>query len=108
MLGESAGRSAGNTPRASARRRNSDDERAQRTHLHDDPEAWPDEPVDITGWRMYLHDVIVAVAAAGWCLFLLGVATFSWGWTSRVFYGIAVTSYVILALEAFGIRRRSS
>lgn len=43
MLGESAGRTAGNRPRSSARRRMSEDERAEFTHVKDDPQEWPGE-----------------------------------------------------------------
>lgn len=107
MLGESAGRSAGNLPRASARRRNTPDERARATHLHDDPDAWPDD-MPVKRWRALVHDLIVAVAAAGWCLFLLGIGGFSFGWPSRIAYGLAVASFAALALDAYGINRRSS
>jgi hypothetical protein len=43
-LGESAGRTRGNTVRPAARRRMSDAERAQHTHAKDDPQQWPDPP----------------------------------------------------------------
>jgi hypothetical protein len=43
VLGESAGRTGGNRPRSSARRRMSDDERAAFTHVEDDPQEWPGE-----------------------------------------------------------------
>ena len=105
-LGESAGRSAGNHPRASARRRNTDDERAQRTHLHDDPNAWPNER-PVQRWRAHLHDVIVGVAAGGSCLFLVGIGALSVGWLSRAAYGVLVALFAALALAAFGSRRSS-
>ena len=106
-LGESAGRSAGNTPRASARRRNTEDERAFRTHLLDDPNAWPDEHVFRRRWRAHLHDGIVGVSAGGWCLFLVGIGALSVGWLSRVAYGLLVASFAAVALAAFGSRRSS-
>jgi len=40
-MGESAGRTRGNTVRPSARRRMSNDERAKNTHTKDDPQQWP-------------------------------------------------------------------
>lgn len=43
MLGESAGRTARNPVRSSARRRMNDDERAEHTPLKDDPQEWPGE-----------------------------------------------------------------
>lgn len=110
MLGESAGRSAGNLPRASARRRNSEAERSQAMHLYDDPNAWPDEPLLRRNWRRWSFDITVGVCAATWILLLLALAEFSWGWLARIAYGFVIFSFVALALAAYGSdgRRRSS
>ena len=106
-LGASAGRSAGNRPRASARRRNSIDEREKTTHLYDDPQQWPDEPVHLRGWRKYVHDVLVGLAATGWILFFMLATEMATGWAAVVMYGFLTATFVTVSLIAFGSRRSS-
>lgn len=57
MLGESAGRSR-RAP-VTGRRRFDDDERSQLTHLHDDPQAWPDNTPQ-SRWREFNTPLMVA------------------------------------------------
>lgn len=103
MLGDSAGRSAGNTPRASARRRFTERERTALTPLPDDPQAWPDDVPPrrrvLTDW---VHDLVVAGASAGIMLFFLVLAAFTTGIASRVVFGTIVALFVAVCLQAFG------
>jgi hypothetical protein len=107
MLGESGGRSAGNPPRASARRRMSDDERGHYTHLRDDPQAWADDAPALHGWRAAVHSAVVATAACGWSLFLAGAAELADGWLAMCFRGALAASAAGLALYAFSNRSSS-
>lgn len=60
------------------------------------------------GWRKHTHDIVVALAGAGWILFMLGIATFSDGWVARATYGLIVASWVALTLAAYGSEGRRS
>lgn len=78
FFGASAGRSSKNPTKPTARRRFSEDERAQRTHQYDDPQAWPDpQPRS----RLTQRGKIVIVVAALVSAFLLGVASSDVCWT---------------------------
>lgn len=69
MLGESAGRARGNP--AHGRRRMSDEERAQHTHMKDDPQQWPGELTDEERPRSSLkRKFFTFVIVLGNCLFV--------------------------------------
>lgn len=104
-LGESMGRSAGNRPRASARRRNSDEERAQITHLIDDPEAWPDEQ-RLSPIKTWVHNAAVAGVAFIYIMTWVCIAGFASGWTARIAYGFIVSSFVTVSLGCYAPAKR--
>lgn len=71
-MGESAGRQRNARVRPPARRRFSDEERAQHTHLYDDPQAEPwTEKQRQRGWRVTRAGWVVAAVILG---AVLGIA----------------------------------
>ena len=80
-FGESGGRSRNNPVKPTARRRNSAAERSQRTHLHDDPEAWPATEPPPWWSRPTRRGWIVAGVAAFVVVFLATWASSGICWT---------------------------
>lgn len=76
MIGGSAGRSAGNVPRVSARRRFSDRERDLSTPLADDPQSWP-EPYPTKDYEAQITILRVVVIAQALAILILMLLLFS-------------------------------
>lgn len=94
MYGESAGRSSSNPVRGTARRRFSEAERSHRTHLHDDPDAWPELMPESRPWRLTRRGWIVLAVAV-----VVGVGIFTWAtsgtcWTGQPPLGYGACPWV--------------
>ena len=104
-LGESAGRTAGNRPRSSARRRMDVDERAQHTHLKDDPQEWPGEvPPDKLTIRGWVYVTVINLVQVVVIYSLLWLALATGGWPSRIALG-AVCAWSAILLTTIILSR---